>query len=91
MESTERNCNINISSSIGELKGMLNELVAAILSGKQPFTEQTHIAEMKQMMQQVLAGLSETAQLARSEEKDVDPTMGVELHDGGVVLPIHPL
>ena len=87
MESTERNCNINISSSIGELKGMLNERVATILSGKQPFTEQTHIAEMKQMMQQVLAGLSETAQLARSEEKGVDPSVGVELHDGGVVFP----
>ncbi|CAL5339017.1 unnamed protein product [Camellia sinensis] len=81
-------CIINLSSNVAELKEMLKQLLQRFSLGcNEPFTEQTNLGELKQMLHNLIEGIFSRPQPAGVDKQGVDPAVGVEVRDDGVVKP----
>ncbi|XP_028087107.1 uncharacterized protein LOC114287860 [Camellia sinensis] len=81
-------CIINLSSNVAQLKDMLKQLLQRFSLGcNEPFTEQTNLRELKQMLHHLIEGIFSTPQPAGVAKQGVDPAVGVEAHEDGVVKP----
>ncbi|CAL5334986.1 unnamed protein product [Camellia sinensis] len=79
-------CIINLSSNVAELKEMLKQLLQCFSLGcNEPFAKQTNLGERKQILHHLIEGIFSRPQPAGVDKQCVNPVVGVEAHDDGVV------
>ncbi|CAL5424782.1 unnamed protein product [Camellia sinensis] len=81
-------CIINLSSNVAELKEMLKQLLQHFRLGcNEPFPEHTNLGELKQILYHLIEVIFSRPQPTGMDKQGVDPVVGVEAHDDGMVKP----